>query len=413
MKVILLVIPLAFILSGCALLLEGGLAEGVALESAAGLEVGATEISVSDGLFETARDRGVLSSALDDITARGTRTGRMGMTPTGKLFADGKVIGQIDPGTGDIMGPRGVPAGYLSAEDARIYEFGRNGQPTAIAELRGFTRENGVSLRSTPYGSTIRVLQDRVNMEVLKIQNGRYLIRLPDQTVGWVPASDVSLLILSLAQSQHHCVQQHSGELVFREGNTLQFSNCQEQNGIYSVQTTDGLQDFQETDVAEVIVGGPTPAVGYRSFHSGYSFESAILRTQPRMIWANYRPHYAPETIMEVQKQFPREFIDRQYPRTDRTNPYRRSLSGYHGRRPDAARTTDMVRHFQRNTVRPGRSQFQFRSRPYPVTGSFVRPTYGPMQRFPRARTYLSRPTYMPQRPQPMRPMYQPRRWPR
>lgn len=310
----LVLLPTFILLSGCEFLglaEEGAVAGAVAgeevtaasaLRSSAGLgtEAGSTQIAVSDGLFGFARDRGVLSTALDDITARGTRTGSVGLTQNGTLFADGRVIGRIDPATGDVMGPRNVPAGYLSASDARIYEYGRNGQSNAIAELHGWTTKNGIELRSATSGSRMTILRSRLYLDVLKISSDRYLIRLPNGETGFLPATDVTLFLIALAQNQSYCDSQRSGTLVLTNGEGVPFLHCRQQSGSYFLDTAQGPQTYSETDVARVLIGGRA------NLSTNYGFSSAVLHTEPRESWAFYRPVYSPEVLYSFHRQFPR-----------------------------------------------------------------------------------------------------------
>ena len=336
MRILVLVIASAFLLSGCELLMDAGaVGEGAAAvggadvaaagfegadgaaavgfegtEGVAAAEAGETEIAVSHDTFEMARDHGVISRALQQVTRNGTRAGSMTMTRSGFLRADGRAIGKIDPATGDIVGPRGVPAGYIS--NSQIFEFVRNGQSQAVAELRGFTVRNGVRLSPRLGGGTeVRILHSRVYLDVLKLEPGRYLVRLQDGTVGYIPSEAAHLFILGLAQYAQNCQRDRSGAIVERSGMTVPFIDCSVQDGRFVIETTDGPRMIDASDVSGVLVGGSSEKTrsemtSVAPTADGFGmFETAVLATQDPVVWVNYRPRYTPANLEFVRRQLP------------------------------------------------------------------------------------------------------------
>jgi len=212
-------------LSGCGALL-GAAAESAALEGAAAAgEIGAAEggltavrtlaemspgvrtavladagagarVGVSGDIVQMAADRGIISNALDRITVNGTQAARITLTRSGWVEAQGRVLGRIEPGTGLIRTPNGTLAGYLDGNIGRIFEYMRGGGARPVGELRGFTSQSGVQLRSFDGGTQIRVLKSNAYVRVLKIDNGRYLVRPIDGEAGWVDSGLIELFVL-------------------------------------------------------------------------------------------------------------------------------------------------------------------------------------------------------------------------
>jgi hypothetical protein len=238
------------------------------------------------------------------------------------------------------VGPRGAPAGYVS--NSQIFEFVRNGQSQAIAELRGFTVRNGVSLTSRLGGGTeVRVLRSQVYLDVLKLEPDRYLVRLPDGTEGYIPSEAAHLFVLGLAQYTQNCQRDRSGAIVKRSGATVPFIDCSVQDGRFLVETTDGPRLIEASDVSGVLVGGSSERTRSELTSAaptadGFgTFETAVLTTQDPTVWVNYRPRYSPANLEFVRRQFPGARLSVSQARAFEA----RSRSGFGGRSTFGMRT--------------------------------------------------------------------------
>lgn len=407
----LLLFPLAFLLAGCEFLFDAGAVEGaagaggeaaLASSSAAEAAGGVAEIAVSEDTFALAQDRGILSKALDRITANGTRAGRLAISRSGQLIGDGRIIGQIDPTTGDISGPRNIPAGELSASDARIYEYGPNGVSRPIGELHGFTDRSDVRLSTRFNGRTsVRVIPRQAYLDVLKVGADRYLVRLADGTEGYVAASAVNLFIIGLQQTKSQCDANRSGALVLKSSETVAFARCEEQDQQINVETADGPQAYYAHDVAMVLVGGENGQnASQLGSRLGFGrFELAVLQSDARQTWRRYRPTITPEHMALFRSQFPRlgnisprwvrnpirqNSFHRQYVRPRAET--RAQLWGHREFRSNYLHSSGMSAGYGSPSYFHGNPNSGFNNRPYAQRGPQM-----PHQYMPHQRTYGSR----------------------
>jgi hypothetical protein len=275
MRTILVILTATCLLAGCEVLgFEGAAVEGAGLAGAAG-EVGLAEgaggmaiagagadgaasLAISGEFEGLAAERGVLSNWLADFA----RSGRYAeLEPGGILRANGSPLGHIEAEDGVIWSRTGNRVGYLSKVDGAIYEYTPGGS-RALGVLDGFTAENGVELTPNVDGTTaVEILRPRVMVRVLEIENGRYLIQLPNGTTGWIGAGTLSLMILALDQQQQDCPDNAPGALLRTSGEEIPFARCQHVDGAYILDTDKGVIVVDAADVSTIMIGDRVPGV--------------------------------------------------------------------------------------------------------------------------------------------------------
>jgi hypothetical protein len=211
---------------------------------------------VADGIPLTPRMEGELSDILRRWTNDGAEIGRVLIERDGVLRANGYAVARLES-EGTLYASNGLELGRFNAADGRLYEFLRDGSKRPIAELRGFTAENGVDLYLDPFGQTVvRILKPSSLIEVVGVENGRYLVRLVNGRLGWVPGEAVVwLALLGLHQTAHHCPQIGDGIVAETSGERIYFTRCKEQDGQFILSTPDGSLDVPQARVAFVLSG--------------------------------------------------------------------------------------------------------------------------------------------------------------
>jgi hypothetical protein len=246
------------VLLACCLVIQGcALAELGALEEGA-IAVEGTELA--GGFIEAEADAGIGAR----IAAEAAESGRV-LAPRGAL---GRALGQLadaDSVVGiDRLGRITQQGRYLATIEAdgsltaeggsgrvlvgrvaegELYEVSSNGA-RAVARLRGFVPSRGIRLMSTPgTGATsLQILHDEVAAEILRIQDGWYEIRLPDNTTGWVWGPAVAALLIQRDNGNAGTCRcsDAPGAVVLKTGEIIQYQTCEEFRGAVTLHTTAG-----------------------------------------------------------------------------------------------------------------------------------------------------------------------------
>lgn len=261
-------LAMSLALSGCV----AAAAEGLALESVAArgamgamvsraavgavarsavVEVGASRLLVSDPLVGLAARRGVLSSALYRLTGGGTRIAELSIERSGLIRAGGERLATLETSGGRIVAGGRV---HGIVNNGIVYEYGPGGEQMAIARLRGFLPSRGISVTRASDGSQVFVLQRNVFVDVLEINNGFYLIRLPGGHTEWIGAEFVALAMIAAADDDRACPE-GAGVLVRTSGLAIPFDQCWRGDGVYQLQTPEGAIVIDGLDVTAVVPG--------------------------------------------------------------------------------------------------------------------------------------------------------------
>jgi hypothetical protein len=240
-----------------------GAAEGSAASEAGTLSQGVpvSRLLVSDPLLDVAQSGGVLEEALSRLTAGGTRTAVLGVDSSGMIRAGMEPLAQFR-GTQVIYNNEVV--GELS--DHILYDMRTGSAPKAVAELDGVVP--GRLLRG---GGGFILPSADVFVEVIQVENGWYLIRLPGQAATWVPAELVALALLGTDVGG---CSDESGSLVLRSGETIPFQRCQYDGAVYRLELSTGTLWIDGSRVRKIIPGTLTanavaPAL---TLKGGYAF---------------------------------------------------------------------------------------------------------------------------------------------
>ncbi len=176
LSTILVLAAASMMLSGCALLdlgalAEAGVGEAAAGEAAAGAgasageaafasaEVGVSEdvvVDVEDGLRSGTR-QGALSNLFDKWTEGGRRVGRFSIDRSGIISAGGQNMAYLNS-SGNIMA-QGSRIGFIDGDTVRVQEVLKDGTHQPVGILEGFVRSNGVEITSQVDGTLVRVLR--------------------------------------------------------------------------------------------------------------------------------------------------------------------------------------------------------------------------------------------------------------
>lgn len=230
---------------------------------AVGTRAGASRILVADPLLGVATERGVIQQALHQMTAGGTRTAVLSVERGGLIRAGSEPLAQLELTTGQIF-RNGRVHGVL--DEGVLFEFTEGGARTAIGQLRGFIP--GRAVRSTSFGggSAIQIQEGGILVDVIRIHEGRYLIRLANGSSEWVGPEVVALTLVAAAGDRTQCPPEGHGVLVRSSGETIPFDSCQRLDGVYRLETPEGLvlvdaADVRETVAAMIVADAASAAV--------------------------------------------------------------------------------------------------------------------------------------------------------
>jgi hypothetical protein len=248
------------LLSSCAAGLGGLAVRGAAGAVARGtlIRSGASRVLVADPLVGMAAQRGVLREALHRVTAGGTRIAQLSIGRNGVISADGQTIAVLEASGGRIVVSGGRGAGVL--DNGMIYEVGSGGQRVAVAALRGFVPSRGVRVGSTNGGAELRILHRNVVVDVLQVNNGFYLIRLPGGATEWAAAELVALALVA-ADSDNRSCPASPGLLVRTSGQAIAFDSCTAGDGAMRLETASGAVVVDSLDIASIIPGAFAEAI--------------------------------------------------------------------------------------------------------------------------------------------------------
>lgn len=211
--------------------------------------------TVADGAKLTPEMEGELSGILRRWTADGTQIGRVAIGDTGYLHANGYVVARVAP-DGALYAPNGLKLGRFSGLDGRLYEYLENGSQRPIGALEAFTANDGVHVYANVFGDTVvRILKPGSVVEVIGIENGRYLVRLVNGSTGWIPKNGiVALTLIGLGQTRHHCPDR-DGVAVLRSGESIHFKRCKERDDAFLLSSNSEVIRVQRADLAYFLEG--------------------------------------------------------------------------------------------------------------------------------------------------------------
>lgn len=217
---------------------------------------------MADPLLGVAAERGVIQQALHQMTAGGTRTAVLSVERGGLIRAGSEPLATLEMTTGRIV-RNGRVHGVL--EEGILFEFAEGGARTAIGQLRGFIP--GRAVRSSAGGGAgIYIQEGGILVDVIRIHEGRYLIRLANGSSEWVGPELVALTLVAAAGERRDCPQESRGILVRRSGETIPFDRCERLGNVYRLETSEGLVlvdavDVRETVAAMVVADASSAAV--------------------------------------------------------------------------------------------------------------------------------------------------------
>ena len=265
LRSILAIIAATFLLSGCALVgLEAAVVEGemAALDSV-GSEAAAARLATMEG----AAAPGSLSEAIARLTANGEQTAVLTVNDTGVISAGNRVLANVTEDGGLYVRGATQRVGYL--QNGQLYEISNSGS-RVIGELHGFVPSRGVILDES---GAIRILKPNVFVDVLQIENGRYLVRLASGETEWIDPGFVVLLLASANQA-NQCPA-GSGVLVTTSGRPTVFDDCTERSDVFVLNTPDG----------EVFVDAADTKSIYQGAIEGYERQRAVRLTGGETIY--------------------------------------------------------------------------------------------------------------------------------
>ena len=227
-------------LTSCALLAEGGAslaAEGALVETAgtaSRLLVAPEAAAAAEGSF---------GSAMEGLAA-----GRQVLLVDGSgiIRAGSRGVASLE---GQTLFVESRPIGEL--RDGYLYE---TGSARAAGRLRGSIPARDVQLEFTD-GTFAPSLRPMV-VDVLRLENQRYLIRLASGSQAWIPASALLGLALMGANEAGACDPgRGDGVLLRPSGEPVSFIRCEQQDDVLMLETDDGEIAVAADQAQEVIYG--------------------------------------------------------------------------------------------------------------------------------------------------------------
>lgn len=274
-----LIIPL--LLGGCALAgIEGVAAvdlaaDGAVLDGAAdaamargtiGGSGAASRVLVSDSLLDVAADRGVLQEALYRITKGGTETATLSLDSGGVIEAGSRPIAIFKDS--EILYDNKV-VGVL--DDGWIYEVKDGVRIKPIARLHAFVPGNLAGLDAgRAFDSPL--MTNRLFVNVLRVENGSYLVRLADQSPVSIRSEAAILALVAVNDGGPTCPQ-NNGTLIRHSGQALAFDSCTKDDGVFRLETANGLVIIDANEVADLVPGSLAVDAGQAAIKltGGYS----------------------------------------------------------------------------------------------------------------------------------------------
>jgi hypothetical protein len=221
-----------------------GLADSASVGAAAEGAVGASA-SASEALSAT---RLVIApevaSAVDPSGAfgGGSNSGVTMMIDSSGLIRAGSHLARFE-------GANILSEGRLIAtlQDGVVYRDGITG----VGRFQGLLPANSVRL---DFGDGISATNVRpMFVDVLKFEDGRYLVKLATGEEAWVVPTGLSLAILSMAKSEQCDSGQGPGILVRKSGEPISFERCDPQDSILLLTTTDGMLPWTQRKSTHII----------------------------------------------------------------------------------------------------------------------------------------------------------------
>lgn len=249
--------------------MEGAAAAGAAEMAGASLVemdamAGASRLMVAPEVGAAAE--GGLGAALEEFSA-----GRsvLAVEESGLIRAGSRGLARLED---DTFWAQGQEVGYL--RDGFLYDVDRS---TPLGRLRGTMPGRNVPLQFTEGVSTSNLRPMLV--DVLRLENRRYLIRLADGSEAWVPVAALLGVVVVAANDSGECETSYGeGVVLRRTGEPIRFSQCEREDDVLTLQTADGPVVVDTDEVGEVIYGSSEVQLADAALREGTaSFESIAL----------------------------------------------------------------------------------------------------------------------------------------
>jgi hypothetical protein len=231
--------------------MDAGIAEGVSGAGAAEVAGGAlAESEAVTGISRLAVAPEVASAAEGDFGAmlQEVASGRAVLTveQDGLIRAGTQGLARLE---GDAFYAQGRELGYL--RDGYLYQLDNS---TALGRLRGTLPGRDIPLEFTD-GVSAPNLRPMI-VDVLRLENGRYLIRLANGSEAWIPMAALFGITLVGAADAGDCdPSRGEGVVVRTSGEPISFSQCERQDDVLVLQTANGPVVLDPDEAGEVIYG--------------------------------------------------------------------------------------------------------------------------------------------------------------
>lgn len=219
---------------------EGALVEGAIVGSRLGAMGAASRLMVAPEAATAAR--GAFGSAMEGL-ASGQRV----------LLVDASgVIRAGSRGVASLQGETLFIENRAAATLRNGYLYTMDGGP-AVGRLRGAIPARDVWLEFMD-GTSAPNLRPML-VDVLRLENGRYLVRLANGTEAWLPVAALGLAVLGTHETGECDPNRGAGVLVRPSGEPVSFSSCERQEDVLVLQTDDGAVAVAPDQAQEIIYG--------------------------------------------------------------------------------------------------------------------------------------------------------------
>lgn len=242
-------ILLCLTLTSCALFAEAG--AGLAAEEAL-VSVGA-RAAVAESAMATSRlmiapevasaARGSLGVAMEELAAG---RGVLLVDELGVIRAGSRSVASL---SGDTLYIGNRAVGYLRGGELYRMEGG-----SAVGRLHGSlpARDVWLTFRDGFSAPSLRPMF----VDVLRFENGRYLVRLADGSEAWIPAAAMmGLAVLAAGETGECDASRGVGVLVRPSGEPISFSHCWRLDDALVLETPNGTVVVAPDEVQEIIYG--------------------------------------------------------------------------------------------------------------------------------------------------------------
>jgi hypothetical protein len=163
----------------------------------------------------------------------------------GMIYAGSRTVASLE---GETLFSEGRAIGEL--RDGYLY---RAGGSDAVGRLHGSIPARGVTLTFED-GVSVPNLRPML-VDVLRFEQGQYLIRLADGSQAWVPAALIGLVIMAADEAGKCDPNRGEGVLVRPSGEPVSFTRCEIQDDVLVLQTADGPVVVSPDQAPQILYG--------------------------------------------------------------------------------------------------------------------------------------------------------------